>query len=176
MLFQQANTMTGTSTACTLLINPHFPDSHCNGRKNRSGENIAKVGICSLQMQHMGLADSEAETIETATIGGEAARRYHCASIGRDWRRYGTQWQRTFVHIQQATIINGRFIADVSLTEIFTRLTRLSRSHAHTVAEWQINSSYFCKSIHFSRCNNVLSLTLKGFWLLQNAKNATGVA
>lgn len=62
------------------------------GEKNRSGENIAKVGIRSLQMQHTGLADSEAETIETETNGAEAARRYHCAFIGRDWRRYGTQW------------------------------------------------------------------------------------
>lgn len=90
MLFQQANTMTGTSTVCTLLINPRFTLQ--TGEKNRSGENIVGVGIWSFQMQHMGRADSRAETIETETNGREAARRYHCASIGRDWRRYGAQW------------------------------------------------------------------------------------
>lgn len=97
MLFQQANTMTRTSTACTLLINPRFPDSHCSGRESRNRrerkkkKNIGKVGMCSFPMQQTDSADSRAETIETETNGGAAlSLRLHQAEIDGDTGHNGS--------------------------------------------------------------------------------------
>lgn len=100
MLFQQANTMTGTSTACTLLIN-------LASRLRSAMKNHRK---CSNKYVHFGcnewasliyffLCVHQAKTIETKTNAPKAARRYLRALIDRDWQRYRTQLCCAFVHI-----------------------------------------------------------------------------
>lgn len=54
-LFQPASSMTGTSTACTLLITPPPPSIHTAVRERiETKQKHVKVALCSFPMQQMG--------------------------------------------------------------------------------------------------------------------------